>query len=211
MTTRLTKFIHTSHITFAVGWLGAVVVFLVLAITGITSQNTQLTRSAYLSMEVSGWFVLVPFCLAALLTGVIESITTKWGFFKHYWILVKLILTIAATIILLLHMKPISYIANVATEATFPATVLPNVRLKLIADAGAALLLLLFITTISVYKPWGRIPAGVLTNRKRLLNERNAETAANLSWKVYALIAGLTLLLIVIILHISGGGMMGRH
>jgi len=143
VTTRLIKFIHTSHITFSVGWLGAVVVFLVLAITGITSQNTQLTRSAYLSMELSGWFVLVPFCLAALLTGVIESITTKWGLFKHYWILVKLVLTIAATIILLLHMKPISYMANIAAETTFSDTVLPNVRLRLIADAGAALLLLL--------------------------------------------------------------------
>ena len=39
MTSRLSKAILTSHITFSVGWLGAIAVFLVLAITGLTSQE----------------------------------------------------------------------------------------------------------------------------------------------------------------------------
>ncbi len=94
MTTRITKLVLTSHITFSVGWLGAVAVFLALAITGLTSQNIQLARSAYMAMEMSAWFVIVPFCLASLFTGLIQALGTKWGLFKHYWIVVKLFLTI---------------------------------------------------------------------------------------------------------------------
>ncbi len=45
MTPRLSKALLTSHITFSVGWVGAVAVFLALAITGLTSQNIQLARS----------------------------------------------------------------------------------------------------------------------------------------------------------------------
>ena len=82
MSARLSKFILTSHITFSVGWLGAVVVFLALAITGVTTRNVQIARSTYIAMELSAWFVIIPFCLASLFTGVVQSLGTKWGLFK---------------------------------------------------------------------------------------------------------------------------------
>src|SRR5258708_37284781 len=119
MTPRLSKFVLTSHITFSVGWFGAVAVFLALAITGATNPNSQLARSVYPAMELSGWFVIVPCCLASLFTGIVQSLGTKWGLFKHYWILAKLLLTIFATIGLLLHMKPVSYLAGLASETAF--------------------------------------------------------------------------------------------
>jgi hypothetical protein len=46
------KFGLTVHITFSVGWFGAVVGFLALAIAGLTSQNSQIVVSSYLSMEL---------------------------------------------------------------------------------------------------------------------------------------------------------------
>lgn len=124
MTARSSKFVLTTHIIFSVGWLGAVAVFLALAITGLTSPDTELTRSAYLAMEMSGWLVIVPFCMASLFTGLVQALGTKWGLFKHYWIAVKLLLTIAATIILLLHMKPIGYLAGIAAGTSFSNTLL---------------------------------------------------------------------------------------
>lgn len=126
MTPRLSKVVLTSHITFSVGWLGAVAVFLALAITGITSQNIQLARASYLAMEIMSWFIIVPFCLASLLTGIVQSPGTKWGLFKHYWIVVKLILTIGATILLLLHLQPISLLAGMAAETKFSNIELPG-------------------------------------------------------------------------------------
>ena len=93
MTPPIRKFALTAHITFSVGWLGAVAVFLVLAITSLTSLDAQLVRGLYLAMEVTGWYVIVPLCLASLVTGLVVSLGTAWGLFRHYWVLAKFLIT----------------------------------------------------------------------------------------------------------------------
>src|SRR5882724_5221535 len=96
MTPRLQKFTLLAHITFSVGWFGAIIPYLALAIAALTSHDEQFVRATYLSMEFIGWFVIVPFSLAALLSGLIQSLGTHWGLFRHWWILAKLVLTIFA-------------------------------------------------------------------------------------------------------------------
>lgn len=85
MTSNLRKFALTGHVSSSVGFLGAVVGFLALAVAGLTHQNTQIARAAYLTMELVGWFVILPLCLASLLTGLVQSLGTAWGLFQHYW------------------------------------------------------------------------------------------------------------------------------
>jgi len=205
---RLNKFILTSHITFSVGWFGSVAVFLVLALTGVTSEFPQTARSAYIALNLIGWYVLVPFCFASFLTGVVQSLTTKWGLFKHYWIVVKLVLTVFATVLLLLHMKPIGNLAGLAEGSTFSDSDQIGTRIQLIADAGAAVILLLIITTLSVYKPWGKIKPDMGSNSEETLQIRNNALAVRRSLKQYAMIGFGILLLFVIIKHIAGGGML---
>src|SRR5262245_108407 len=104
MTPSLRKLVLTTHVTVTVGWLGAAVVFLALALLGSTSQSAQIVRGVYLVMEPTAWSVLVPLACASLLTGIIQSLGTPWGFFRHYWVVYKFVLTAAATIILLTYM-----------------------------------------------------------------------------------------------------------
>ncbi len=85
MAPRVRRFALTAHVTFSVGWLGAVARSLALAVAGLTSQDAQTVRAAYLALELTGWFVLVPLAGASLLTGIIQSLGTKWGLFRHYW------------------------------------------------------------------------------------------------------------------------------
>ncbi|SNQ60356.1 hypothetical protein [Candidatus Methanoperedens nitratireducens] len=210
MTPRFHRFVLTAHITFSVGWLGAVAGFLALAIAGLTSQDAQMVRAAYLAMELSGWFVIVPFSIGALLTGLVQSLGTQWGLFKHHWILVKLLLTIAATIILLLHMQPISYIAGVVSEAPLSNTELRGLRIQLMADAAAALLVLFATTTISVYKPWGMTPYGLRKQHEqhKVVPDRGLTTRK--SWGLYMLLGLIFLVLLFVVLHLIGGGL-GIH
>jgi hypothetical protein len=210
MTLRIARLLLTSHITFSVGWLGAVVVFLAFAITGLASADIQLARAVFIAMEICGWYVIVPFCFASLLTGIIQSLATQWGLFRHYWIIVKLILTIAATVLLLLHMEPISYIAGIAEQSSFSNTELPGLRIQLIADAGAALVLLLTTTTISVYKPWGRITYNGWQNIESYPRMMAIFSASKKSPGFYILIGLLAVILTVMIIHLFGGGM-GAH
>jgi hypothetical protein len=155
MTPGLRKFALTTHVTSSVGWLGAVASFLALSVVGLNSQDARMVRAAYLAMELTAWFVIVPLSLASLLTGLVQSLGTTWGLFRHYWVVVKLLITVLATLILLLHMRPISHMAGVAAETTLSSAELRGLRLQLVADAGAALLVLLVATTLSVYKPRG--------------------------------------------------------
>jgi hypothetical protein len=155
MTPRLRKFALTAHVTSSVGWLGAVAGFLALAVAGLSSQDAQMMRAAYLAMELTGWFVIVPLSLASLPTGLVMSLGTEWGLFRHYWVLAKFLITILATILLLVHMQPVGHLAGVVAETTLAHGALAGLRVQLVADAGAALLALLVATALSVYKPRG--------------------------------------------------------
>jgi hypothetical protein len=160
MTPGLRKFVRTAHITFTVGWLGTVVAFLVLAIAGLISQDAKTVQAAYIAMELTARFVIVPLSLAPLLlTGPILSLGTPWGLFRHYWILAKLLINILSTIILLVHMQPISYLSRVAAAGTLSSAD-RGAQVQLVVAAAAGLLALLVATALAVYKPRGMTPYG---------------------------------------------------
>ncbi len=200
------KFALTAHITFSVGWLGAVAGFLVLALAGLYSQDNQMVRSAYITMDLIAWYVIVPASLLALLTGLIQSLGTKWGLFRHYWIIVKLFLTVGSTILLLLHMQLITKMAEVASHKILSSTDLRGLRIQLTADAAAAIFVLLITIALSVYKPWGQTGYG---RKNKLQHEKSANNPGNLkASKTYIIIIGLiALLMLFIIMHLAGGGL----
>jgi Predicted integral membrane protein (DUF2269) len=155
MRPRLRDLALTTHVLASVGWFGAVVVFLVVAVAGATTRDRQLASSAYVTMQLIGWWVIVPACFAALATGIVQSLGTKWGLFRYYWVLIKLVLTILATGFLMLHTRPIDDMAEMARTMTLAPDDHRGMRLQLVFDAGAALVVLIVNTVLAVYKPRG--------------------------------------------------------
>ncbi|MBI4295993.1 MAG: hypothetical protein HY667_02610 [Chloroflexi bacterium] len=155
MTPGLRKLALIAHITFSVGWLGAVAGGLALTVAGLTSQDAQTVRAAYLALELTARSVIVPLSLASLLTGLIQSLGTEWGLFRHYWVVFKLLITVLATILLLVHLQAISYMADVAAGTALSSTDFRGLRMDLVLKASLAVLALLVATTLSVYKPRG--------------------------------------------------------
>jgi hypothetical protein len=153
MTSGLRKLALTAHVASSVGWLGAVVAFLALAVVGLTSQDAQTVRGAYLVMEPAAWFVLVPLAFASLVTGLVQSLGTTWGLFRHYWVLFKLLINLLATLVLLLYMETFSFMAGVAADSNADLGEVRNASPVL--HAALALLLLLVATVLAVYKPRG--------------------------------------------------------
>jgi hypothetical protein len=153
----LRKFVLTLHLIASVGWIGVVVAYLALGITTVANQDVQTGRAAWIAMDLIGWYVLVPFSLAALITGIIMSLGTPWGLFRHYWVLISLVLTTISVVILLLHMPTVSNLAAIAQSAD---------RAKLaglggdLFHPGVGLLVLLVIQVLNVYKPRGITPYG---------------------------------------------------
>jgi hypothetical protein len=161
MTPRLRKFALTVHLTFSVGWVGAVVAYLALVVAAMASRDAQTVRAAWIAMGLIGWFIIVPLALASLLTGLVMSLGTKWGLFRHYWVLFSLVLTTFATVVLLLHMPRVSFFAGVAakTDGADVGGVRGALRGELL-HAGVGLLVLLVIEVLNLYKPRGMTPYG---------------------------------------------------
>ena len=156
LTPVLRKFALTAHVTSSVGWFGAVACCLALSVVGLTSQDPQTVRAVYLVMEPTAWLVLVPLSLASLLTGLVMSLGTKWGLFRHYWVVFKLLINVFASIVLLMYMQTLDYLAGIALETTLSSGDLYGLRSPSPAlHAGLAMLLLLVATVLAVYKPRG--------------------------------------------------------
>ena len=164
---RLRNLLLTAHITASVGWLGSVAAFLVLAVTGLASRDAQTVRAAYLAMELVTGLVIVPLSIASLATGFVQSLGTRWGLLRHYWVVAKLLLTVLATVIVLLQTGTIGYLAEMAGARALASGDLHELRTSMVVHAGGGLVVLLTTTVLSVYKPQGNTRYGQRRQREQ--------------------------------------------
>jgi hypothetical protein len=163
------KFALTAHVISSVGWLGAITVFLGLATAGLVVDDVEKVRAAYLAMELTAWSVLVPLALAALITGLVQAIGTKWGLFRHYWVVAKLVMTILGTAVLLMYTQTISAVAgDAAGGPDIGALRNPSPLLH----AALAVVLLVATTVLAIYKPRGLTRYGWRKQQGRPLSHR---------------------------------------
>ena len=209
MTPVLRKLNLTAHVASSVGWAGAVTGFLALSVAGLTSRDPETVRSVYLAMNLMGQWVIVPLSLAALVTGLVQSAGTHWGFFRYHWVVVKLVLTVAAVVGLLLHQFTAVQGAARRAGATAPGTPpeVGGLGIQLVADSGLGLLILLVATTLGIYKPWGMTRYGRRTSQTHQDAERQDGFPRSL--KIALMVVGV-LVAVVAMVHLAGGGL-GHH
>jgi hypothetical protein len=156
----LRKLSLTLHVVASAGWIGAVASFLALAVAGLLSPEIERVRASYVAMDLTYRWTVIPLGLASLATGLVSSLGTEWGLFRYYWVLVKLLMTIPAVVLMLVHVQQAGYLAGAVADDVFSSTGTTGLRIRLIAYACAALLVLLAATVLSTYKPRGRTPYG---------------------------------------------------
>ena len=208
MTPRLRNFALTVHVTSSVGWLGAVAGFLALAIAATRSQGPETVRAAYVAMELTGWYVIVPLCLAALLTGLVMSLGTPWGLFRHYWVLLKFLITVIAALILFGFTQTLGSLAELAADTTLPVEELRKLNQSPALHSGGGLVALLVATILAVYKPWGMTRYG--RHRQGIAVRPDAGAATRTGWRQYLLLGIIGLILLFLVLHLLSGGA-ARH
>ncbi|WP_367137050.1 hypothetical protein [Saccharothrix sp. HUAS TT1] len=130
------------HVISSVGWLGVTIGMLVLALAAFDAPQL------YQAMSLLGDLVVLPLALAALVTGVVLSVGTRWGLVKHRWVLVKFALTVVAVVATTFSLRSGLHEAADGVVGTAGGDVL--------AAACVSLALYTFNTALSVFKPWGR-------------------------------------------------------
>jgi hypothetical protein len=158
MSPAVRKLALTVHLTCSVGWAGAVVAYLALDAAARGGGDPATVRAAWTGMELTGWFAIVPLAASSLVTGIVMSLGTPWGIFRHYWVLISLGLTVVSVAVLVSHMPDVSAIARSVREAN-DADLHGAGRGDLL-HAGGGLVVLLVITVLNVYKPRGMTPYG---------------------------------------------------
>jgi hypothetical protein len=208
MTPRLRKLALTAHITSSVGWLGAVAGFLALAIAAMRSQGPETVRAAYIAMELTGWYVIVPFCVASLVTGLVMSLGTPWGLFRHYWVLVKFLITVISALILFGFTQTLTSLGDMAADPTLAMGELGNLKQSPVLHSGGGLMAILAATILAVYKPWGVTPYG---RRKRDTPAvHDYGSATSMPWRLYLLLGIISLVLLFLVIHLINGGPRGH-
>ena len=154
---RLRKAALGTHLTCTVGWIGAVIAYLALGTAASTSRDAQTMRGAWIAMEVVGWYVIVPLALGSLLTGLVMAFGTRWGLFRHHWVLISFGLTVFAAGVLLAHMPTVSSQADTAREASVGQ--LESLGGDLL-HPRIGLIVLVFILLLNIYKPRGMTKYG---------------------------------------------------
>jgi hypothetical protein len=210
MSPLLRKLALTTHVTFSVGWMGAVAAFLALSIAGRVSQSPEFVRGAYLATNLIGLVVILPMSLGAVLTGLLQGLGTRWGLFKYRWVVTKLLLSLGATILLILHQ--FTAVASAAKRAVaLPLGAAPDggfgvLQTQLVIDASLAILVLLVTTTLSIYKPWGLTAYG--RSRQAGASPSAAAGSPTSGLKMASIVA--LVFAVLISVHILKGGL-GHH
>lgn len=170
MPPRLRKIALAIHITVSVGWVGAVAAYIALDVIAATSQDPQLLRAAYVAMGAITPSVIVPAAAATLLTGIVSSLGTRWGLFRHYWVVISLVLTVIATLVLLSVTSRIDFLAEVAADPATSSERVLSLGNTLLHSVGGTVVLLV-ILVLNVLKPRGLTRYG---HRKQQQHRRRA-------------------------------------
>ncbi len=91
--TNARQWLKAVHLVLGAIWLGGGICMLVLRFSWMPSGLSDpylLDRSVGL---INDW-VIIPSAILSLITGLLSSWLTPWGFFQHRWVTVKWILTV---------------------------------------------------------------------------------------------------------------------
>jgi hypothetical protein len=87
------RLLLATHIVVSGAWLGVVVTKLVLGLTAVTAADPDRAATLAVATAVVNP-AFPPLAIGTIVTGVLLSLGTKWGLLQHYWVAVKLGLTV---------------------------------------------------------------------------------------------------------------------
>lgn len=150
---RIRRPLLAAHIAVAGAAVGADLVLLLLALSGLSGAEPG---QVYPAMAMVGRWVLAPAALAVLVSGVVLARTSGYGLTTYWWVLIKLGISTVLTALAGLVLVPA--LGRAADAATRTASVADGQRLALVIPAAVGLSLLLLSVGLGVFKPRWRVP-----------------------------------------------------
>ncbi|MGW1883508.1 DUF2269 domain-containing protein [Streptomyces sp. NPDC001970] len=166
------------HVSASAGWLGLSLGLLGLSVAAVSSGSPAMAEASYRSMAVFANWLMIPVALLTLGSGLLLSLGTPWGLARYRWVWTKFWLTLITTALTAFSLRPGVNAAADEAAAGIPVTD-PS---GLLAAPIVSLSAYLFMTAISVLKPWGMTRRGrrlrVSATSGKALDERSLRPTA---------------------------------
>lgn len=154
MASPLRNLVLAAHVAASVGWMGAILAYLPLDVAAAASADTTILRASYVGMWLIARYVLIPLAFATVATGIVISLITPWGLFRHYWVVISLALTIFSFVVLLVELATIRALRDAALDASTTDAALVALPSTLPHSVGGTIVLAV-VLVLNVYKPQG--------------------------------------------------------
>jgi hypothetical protein len=168
------------HYVTSVGWLGVGLCQLTLNLVALTTADPLMRHHVHEINHVLDRQLLTVLALGAAATGVLLAWRSTWGLLRHWWIVVKLIITAALLVFLPVWMGGWASQAIAATTPAGPDPAYLTILADLIAGSLSVLVTLVAVVAISLTKPWGRIHRGRRAQLAR--RQQHQATKATAGW-----------------------------
>jgi hypothetical protein len=134
------------HILTSVGWMAQAMTLCVLLGVGLASSDPTVRQAATSMAQAIDGRLLGPLADASAFTGIMLATATPWGFFRHWWVLVKFSITVVQLYLGIFLLSP-----ALDHSVTAGPTRTQVIGTALMASAIA------FQGWLSVAKPWGTV------------------------------------------------------
>jgi hypothetical protein len=148
------------HIATGGLWFGTALCSVALALSIILLNPSNALHGINLARNIMGQYIIVPSAIFSVITGVLLCSFTNWGFFKHYWVIAKQIVTLLLVVLGSVWLGPMTKEMTTLSEVG-QSQVLQNpnyLTLQSTVTLGGSLqtLALLAVIIVSTVKPWSK-------------------------------------------------------
>lgn len=159
MGSRGQRWLKGFHILFASMWVGAAVA-LTLMIVLLQADSGAQRHGMDLAMKLVDDFVIIPAAIGSLLTGLLYSLFTNWGWVKHRWVAVKWFINLFGVLFGTFALGPwlnsLPEMSGVDGLAALARPEYSHARTMLLIFGGFQAATLVFAVFLSTLKPWRR-------------------------------------------------------
>lgn len=154
------RWLFTFHIVFASGWIGTRIASNLVLLVKNNPSSGETLYAMHVILEQLADFLIAPSAIGVLLTSLLISAMTNWGFFKFHWITVSWIGTVALLILGAVWLGPwtskLVAMSNTQGLVALSDPTYGYYRTMVLVFGTVQALALILMVCIHQFKPWGR-------------------------------------------------------
>ena len=155
------KCVIVLHAVCGIGWMGVDIALFLLLLNARTTTKVIEVISGYQAVSLIVPIAVPPLCLGVLCTGLLLGWGTPWGLLRYWWVFIKLLLSLAMTVLVFVALLPAVHSLPAITDSLTADAVrkqLGPAGIQLMFPPVVSFALLAIAAILSIFKPRALTP-----------------------------------------------------